>query len=168
MALIAWPINRSTARLVQCGPLIEIDNLSTTVQNAFLMRYEIDGSRFRTLEGFFDEVSRVIVPGQPWGHSLDAFDDILRGGFGTPPDGFTINWTNHAVSKQRLSYDETIRQLEIRLHRCHPSSRDTVLADLAGAKAQRGPTVFNWITDVIRRHGPGGVEQQDGVELVLD
>lgn len=124
------------------------------------MRYEIDGSRFGTLESFFDEVSRVIVPGQTWGRNLDAFNDTLRGGFGTPPDGFTISWKNHALSKQWLSYGETIRQLEIRLQRCHPSNRDAVSADLASAKAQSGPTVFDWIVDII--------QERDGVELILE
>jgi len=41
-------------------------------------RYQIDGSRF---EEFFEEVTRVLIPGEPWGHNLDAFNDILRGSF---------------------------------------------------------------------------------------
>jgi len=28
--------------------------------------YEIDGSRFSTLQGFFDEISRVLIPGADW------------------------------------------------------------------------------------------------------
>jgi RNAse (barnase) inhibitor barstar len=63
--------------------------------------YEIDGNRFSTLEGFYDEVDRA--PGLSyWGHNLDAFDDVLRGGFGTSDEGFTIRWKNHAISKERL------------------------------------------------------------------
>ena len=61
--------------------------------------YEIDSDRFSTLEGFFGEVSRVLIPEATWGHNLDAFNDILRGGFGTPEDGFTIRWKNHALSR---------------------------------------------------------------------
>jgi len=52
--------------------------------------YEIDGQRFSTLEDFYTEVSRVVIPGADWGHNLDAFNDILRGGFGTPEGGFTV------------------------------------------------------------------------------
>ena len=40
--------------------------------------YEIDGSRFSTLEGFYDEISRVLIPGADWGHNLDAFNDCMR------------------------------------------------------------------------------------------
>lgn len=132
------------------------------------MRYEIDGSRFATLEGFFDEVSRTIIPLRQWGHNLDAFNDILRGGFGTPSGGFTIVWKNHALSKERLAYEETFRQLELRLNVCHPQNRDRVLADLQDARAHVGSTVFQWLIDIIAIHGPGGREAQDGVELVLD
>jgi len=132
------------------------------------MRYEIDGSRFASLEEFFEEVSRVLVPGQWWGRNLDAFNDILRGGFGTPSGGFTIDWKNHVLSKQRLDYEETVRQLEIRLAVCNPESRDKVLGDLERARAQEGPTVFNWLVDIIRIHCRGGQEEEDGVELLLD
>ena len=41
--------------------------------------YEIDGRRFSTLEGFYDEASRLVTPGADWGHNLDALNDNLRG-----------------------------------------------------------------------------------------
>ena len=132
------------------------------------MRYQIDGARFSTLEEFFYEVSRVLVPGWQWGHNLDAFNDILRGGFGTPSGGFTIEWQDHLLSQERLGYGETIRQLEMRAESCHPQSRDKVLADLVTARAHRGPTVFDWLTGIIRIHGLGGSEAHDSVELILD
>src|ERR1700688_3666347 len=89
-----------------------------TACNIHTMRYQIDGSRSAILEEFYEEVSRVLIPGESWGRNLDAFNDDLRGGFGTPLDGFTVDWKNHALSIQRLGYDETVRQLEIRLGIC--------------------------------------------------
>ncbi len=86
--------------------------------------YEIDGSRFNTLEGFFEEISLVLIPGVDWGHNLDAFNDILRGGFGTPEGGFVLHWKNSTLSRERLSYPETVRQLELRLRKCDPANRD--------------------------------------------
>jgi RNAse (barnase) inhibitor barstar len=68
--------------------------------------YEIDGSRFSTLERFYDEVSRVLLPGAEWGHNLDAFNDILRGGFGTPDGGFILRWRNVGLSRERLGYPD--------------------------------------------------------------
>jgi hypothetical protein len=49
--------------------------------------FEIDGSRFSTLEGFFEEFSAQVIPGATWGKNLNALDDVLRGGFGTPEGG---------------------------------------------------------------------------------
>jgi RNAse (barnase) inhibitor barstar len=64
--------------------------------------FEIDGSRFSTLEEFYDEVHRVLIPLASWGRNLDAFNDILRGGFGTPEVGFEIRWKDHQLSRNRL------------------------------------------------------------------
>jgi hypothetical protein len=132
------------------------------------MRYQIHGSRFATLEGFYEEISRVLIPGEPWGRNLEAFNDILRGGFGTPSGGFAIDWKNHGLSKQRLGYDETVRQLEIRLGICNSESSDKVLRDLERARTHQGPTVFDWLVDIIRIHCRSGHEEEDSVELLLD
>ncbi len=51
--------------------------------------FEINGNNFATLETFYDEISRVLMPDRAvdgWGRNLDAFNDILRGGFGTPEE----------------------------------------------------------------------------------
>ena len=69
--------------------------------------YVIDGSRITSLETFYDEISRAVIPGSPWGRNLDAFNDILRGGFGTPDAGFKLRWSAAAFSKRALGYDET-------------------------------------------------------------
>jgi len=129
--------------------------------------YEIDGERFATLEEFYDEIDRVMQLA-PWGHNLDAFDDVLQGGFGTPDEGFTIRWRNHKISRKRLGYPETVRQLKLRLQRCHPFNRETVLSRLKDAEEEEDQTVFDWLVDIIRRHGTGGDEEQDRVELILD
>jgi RNAse (barnase) inhibitor barstar len=129
--------------------------------------YEIDGERFSTLNEFYDEIESVMQLAQ-WGRNLDAFNDILRGGFGTPEEGFSIRWKNHTVSKERFGYVATARQLELQLAHCHPTRRASILEELEAAKAQRGETMFDWLVDIIRVHCPGGREEQDGVDLVLD
>ena len=130
--------------------------------------YEIDGRDFSTLEGFYGVVSRVLIPGAEWGHNLDAFDDILRGGFGTPDGGFILRWKNAHVSRERLGHPETVRQLEGMLAQCHPTNRRVIREDLDRARRAIGPTVFDWLVEIIQAHGAGGPEQEDGVELALD
>jgi RNAse (barnase) inhibitor barstar len=134
-----------------------------------LMVYEIDGKQFSTLEEFFAEFNRVVTPGFDLSLSnLDAFDDVLSGGCGTPDGGFTLRWKNHELSRQRLGYAETVRQLEVRLARCHPTNRPQVAQELKQAQAHQGPTVFDWLTEIIHDHGPSGPNASDGVELLLD
>ena len=64
--------------------------------------YVLDGPRITSLDAFYDEVSNVLVPGRWWGRNLDAFDDILRGGFGTPKTGFILRWQHADVSRAAL------------------------------------------------------------------
>ncbi len=129
--------------------------------------FDLDGTHFSTLEGFYEEVSRVLLSGAKWGHNLDAFNDILRGGFGTPEGGFILRWSNSNVSRERLGYAETVRQLEKRLLRCHRSAHNSVSKDLDLAKQRLGPTVFDWLVEIARKHTSGGEEEDSGVELLL-
>ncbi len=130
--------------------------------------YEIDGIEFATLEEFYDVISRVLIPGAKWGRNLDAFNDILRGGFGTREGGFILRWKNAEISRARLGYPETTRQLEKRLTRCHPSNRGLVANDLTASRQLAGSTVFDWLIEIIQTHCLGGEEAEDGVELRLD
>jgi RNAse (barnase) inhibitor barstar len=129
--------------------------------------YEIDGRDFSTLEEFFDVVSHVLIPGAEWGHNLDSFNDILRGGFGTPDGGFVFRWANWVLSRERLGHAETVRQLEDHLTCCHPTNRSLIREELQRARQGFGPTVFDWLVEIIEVHGAGGDEQEDGVELIL-
>jgi RNAse (barnase) inhibitor barstar len=127
------------------------------------MEYHLNGQRIHSLDEFYDEISRELIPGKEWGRNLDAFDDILRGGFGTPENGFTLRWIDSAASRASLSYAETARQLEQQLTHCHPSNRSALLGRLALARSGEGTTVFDWLIEIIRAHGPDG-----GVRLILD
>ena len=76
--------------------------------------YILDGSKVTSLDAFYDAISDTLIPGAYWGRNLDAFNDILRGGFGTPEGGFILRWANSGVSRERLGYAETVKQLEKR------------------------------------------------------
>ena len=117
----------------------------------------IEGAQVTSLERFWDVIGEAVNgPGGYFGRNLDALADCLGGGFGTP-DEFTFEWRDHELSRRHLGYPETVRQLELRLARAHPDNRPAVLADLAAARAGRGPTVFDWLLDVFRDH-PGALE----------
>jgi hypothetical protein len=48
-----------------------------------------------------------------------------------------------------LGYPETVRQLELRLARCHPSNRQRVRENLERARLGVGPMVFYWLVEII-------------------
>ncbi|KND31494.1 barstar family protein [Streptomyces acidiscabies] len=119
--------------------------------------YVLDGTRIHTLDDFWHTLGSAINgPGGYFGRNLDALVDCLRGGFGTPDDGdYLIEWHHHDVSREHLGHPETTRQLELRLARCHPTNRSSVLADLTAAREGRGDTVYDWLLTTFESHAPG-------------
>ena len=61
----------------------------------------LDGSNFSDIEGFYDEIDKLLTKNLQWktGHNLNAFNDLLRGGFGVHEYGepITIRWMNYVV-----------------------------------------------------------------------
>src|SRR6266540_7528821 len=96
---------------------------------------EFDGGRVHDLDSFYDEVSRKLIPGAEWGRNLDAFNDVLHGGFGTPPEGFILVWRNSELSRQRLGHSEYAKLVERQLKHYRSEQR---LAELDAARAGRG------------------------------
>ena len=129
--------------------------------------FEIDGNAFETLDGFFDQIASNLLRNAEWGRNLDAFNDVLRGGFGTPDDGFVLRWLNSEHSRKSLGYPETIRYLEAKVRHCHPANVDLVRADLESARRGEGQTLFDILVEIIRSHGPEAEEKDNGVELEL-
>jgi hypothetical protein len=70
----------------------------------------IDGATFSDLDGFAREFSRLLC-NYTWRGNLDAFNDLLRGGFGTPETGWVLRWLNSETSRAALGYQETARRL---------------------------------------------------------
>jgi hypothetical protein len=126
----------------------------------------IDGASFCDLDGFAREFSRLLS-NYTWRGNLDAFNDLLRGGFGTPETRWVLRWLNSTSSRAALGYAETARWLEQLLLTCHPSHRPVIAARIRGARRGEGLTLFDEIVGIIRNHGPGGRESEDGVVLEL-
>jgi hypothetical protein len=126
----------------------------------------IDGAAFSDFEGFAREFTRLLDD-YTWSGNLDAFNDILRGGFGTPEDGWVLTWLNSELSRAALGYEATARRLDGLLATCHPANRARIEAEIARAHSGQGPTRFDQIVGIIRDHGPGGTESEDGILLEL-
>jgi hypothetical protein len=142
------------------------DNRVVTHASDELPVLVIDGARFSDFEGFAREFSRLLC-NHTWRGNLDAFNDILRGRFGTPETGWVLRWLDSELSRAALGYEATIRRLEQLLITCHPSNRSHIEARISCAQRGEGPSLFDEVVEIIRNHGPGGSESEDGVLLDL-
>ena len=79
----------------------------------------LDGNNFSDIEGFYCEIDRLLTNNLQWktGHNMDAFNDLLRGGFGVHDynEPITIRWINYAKSKNDLGNKMVLTLLEIML-----------------------------------------------------
>ncbi|MFJ8264273.1 hypothetical protein ACIQ4I_20405 [Rummeliibacillus sp. NPDC094406] len=112
----------------------------------------IDGDKFSNFKGFCKEFSDIVLSGKcKWHGNLDAFNDILFGGFGDIEcdEQFTVIWRNSVKSKVDLGYSETIVKLNEILNNCHQSNEEKVIQEIKDAKMKKGPTIFDWIEEII-------------------
>ncbi|MFC0432255.1 barnase inhibitor [Kutzneria buriramensis] len=78
-----------------------------------------------------------------------------------------MRWLNSESSRSALGYQAKTRWLETALLTCHPSNRPGIEARIASARNGEGPTLFDDVVGIIRDHGPGGDEAEDGILLEL-
>lgn len=163
MSRRAHPQHRASLRQIGC--VVEAKPYPGKVP-AELPVLVIDGSRFDNLAGFAREFSSLLGD-HTWAGNLDAFNDILSGGFGTPETGFVLRWLHSDRSRQSLGWEATTEWLARNLESCHPTNRESVRERLAQARGHQGTTIFDWIVEIISDHGPGGREAEDNVHLEL-
>lgn len=69
----------------------------------------IDGRNFSTMSGFYEEIEKILTLNLNWkiGRNLNAFNDILRGGFGRHDyeEPIFIKWLYFEKSRRDLGDD---------------------------------------------------------------
>jgi|TARA_B110000116_G_scaffold265676_1_gene275211 RNAse (barnase) inhibitor barstar len=117
---------------------------------------EINGNNFSNLSEFYDEVESKMTSGLNWkiGRNLNAFDDVLSGGFGVHDvdEKYQLNWKNVEKSKSELGWTQTIEFIENKLKTCHPTNIEFVKKDLEDAKNGTGETLWELIIGIIKEH----------------
>lgn len=113
------------------------------------MKYKItiDGTHFSTIDAFYDEMARLLTQNLSWkpGHNMNAFHDLLRGGFGIHEvgEGIEFYWVHTNKSRQDLGYEATVLYWEKILQKCHPANCEEVMLKLKAAQNQEGETLFD-------------------------
>lgn len=114
--------------------------------------YVINGQNFTTLDEFYEEIGRVLIPGQQLGRNLDAFNDILSWPSLDTGEPYLLTWKNAALSEQRLGHAAMASKLEQMLRTCHPSNVPSTKERLQAAREGEGPTLFDWLVEIIREN----------------
>jgi RNAse (barnase) inhibitor barstar len=114
----------------------------------------IDGRDFATLEEFYGVIARAIIsPNHSGSGNLDWLNDILSWPCGAWMAPYTLVWRNAEESGRRLGHGETVRQLEQRKVPRFPFGDSKAVSDINAARHGKGPTVFDWLIEVIERNG---------------
>jgi RNAse (barnase) inhibitor barstar len=126
----------------------------------------IDGSAITNIDTFYDEIYRKFCPNlKGFGRNLDAFNDVLRGGFGEFEYGTPIKlvWTNSNNSKIALGYGAKanyLRRIKVQTDR---SNYKYIDARISEADRQEGRTLFDQIIEVIK-----APEHANRINLILE
>lgn len=116
----------------------------------------LDGRRIRDLASFYAEINRVFMTGVDWplGHSLDALDDMLYGGYGAL-DGdapVTLVWTDFEKNRRDLGIDVTRAWLQDKLDTPGRYDKVRIRRDVDALEAGDGLTFFDLVLEIIAAH----------------
>ncbi|GEN75228.1 ribonuclease inhibitor [Chryseobacterium hagamense] len=115
----------------------------------------INGRHFSDLEGFYDEVSRLLMKDEDWKvGTLDGFDDILYGFQGQ------ITWKDAQKSKEDLGFGLTKEFYENKIRQGKPFNVVLIGQKLDELLAGKGPTLFEILVEIIQSH--------QKISLILD
>ncbi len=118
--------------------------------------FVIDGHRIQDIASFYDEINRVFMQGEDWkiGNSLDAFNDLLYGGFGALKDVDKphLIWVAAEKSKEALGYAATEHYYLEKL-KLGPTYNIALFKEkLEELRRGNGLTYFEIIVDIIGEH----------------
>lgn len=116
----------------------------------------IYADNFSDLAGFYEEMDKLFMKDVDWklGHSLDALNDILYGGFGVfnPGEQITVIWNNSSKSKKDLGLEETTRNYQMKINKGYPYNVNLFQEKLAEIKNGNGQLLFDIIIEIFKDH----------------
>lgn len=116
----------------------------------------INGNNFSDLKSFYDEIDRVLTKDLDWdtGHNLDAFNDLLRGGFGVYEyeEPIRLIWENISKSKSDLGLEATKKWYERKISENKIENQQFFKDKLTELTENNGQTLFDIILEIITEH----------------
>ncbi|WP_160137579.1 ribonuclease inhibitor [Chryseobacterium sp. c4a] len=115
----------------------------------------IHGGHFSSLDGFYEEVSKVLMKDTDWKvGTLDGFDDILYGGFGVfeSKEEIEIVWKESQKSKDDLGFKATQKFYENKIRQGKPFNIELIRQKLNDLTEGKGQTLFEILIEIIESH----------------
>lgn len=120
------------------------------------MQLIIEGDQIHDIPSFYKEINRVFMKEESWelGNSLDAFDDLLYGGYGVLKDvqQVSIVWKNMKQSRAALGYEVTKAYYEEKLKPGSPFNHELFRKKLLELEQGTGETYFDVLQTILANH----------------
>lgn len=116
----------------------------------------IEGKNIRNIPSFYEEINRVFMQGDEWqiGDSLDAFNDMLYGGYGILKHGqpTELIWNDVTISRKALGFEATKNWYKNKLQPGSPFNKEYHQEKLLDLELGKGETFFEIVLEIIREH----------------
>ncbi|AZI33093.1 barstar family protein [Kaistella carnis] len=116
----------------------------------------IEGKHITDIETFYKEINRVFMQNEDWdiSQSLDAFNDLLYGGFGEIKgnEPLQLIWKNFEENKKQLGFNATKTFYEGKLQAPETYNIDFVREKIKELESGKGRTYFEIILEIISDH----------------
>jgi RNAse (barnase) inhibitor barstar len=127
-----------------------------TQQQTMVKQIEVEGNAIQDIASFYEEINRVFMVGENWliGQSLDAFNDLLVGGYGAlqGADSVDLVWHHMDYSRKALGYQTTREYYLEKLRPGSPYNKKLFGEKLAALESGRGETYFDTVLAVLAEH----------------
>ncbi|MCE7065035.1 ribonuclease inhibitor [Dyadobacter sp. CY326] len=119
-------------------------------------QFIINGNSIQDIASFYEEINRLFMADEDWkiGNSLDAFNDLLYGGFGAlrNVDSAEIVWLSIDKSSEALGIATTRNYYMDKLKPDSPFNKKHFEEELVRLENGTGETYFDTIIEIIREH----------------
>ena len=116
----------------------------------------LDGSRIHDIPSFYDEVNHVFMQGADFtlGPSLDAFNDLLHGGYGAirGNEPICLKWLHFEKNKEDLGVAATIAFYRAKLEQPETFNSEWARRKLRELERGEGQTYMDILLEIIGEH----------------
>lgn len=116
----------------------------------------IEGKNITNIETFYDEVNRVFMLNENWkiAQSLDAFNDLLYGGFGeiNGKENIRLIWKNIEENQKSLGVQTTLEFYQNKLKSPEIFNQNFVINKINELENGLGLTFFEIVLEIIADH----------------